>query len=227
MAVVTISRQYGSGGTEIAARVCEILGYRYLDKVLITQVAAEAGLSGKELVEFSEQRSAVRNFLDRLLRPGPHGVVRVETRARDETGSETISMEQLDEARCAKLVRSAIHAAYKQDDVVIVGRGGQDTLKNMPEVLHVRIVAPMGNRVLRIQGQEKVDVDEARRLALEHDQATARYLNQLFRVRGDNPELYHLVINTGRLSPESAAQIVVKAVEQLGIVTPTGSAAPL
>lgn len=215
MAVVTISRQYGSGGTEIAARVCEMLGYRYLDKVLITQVAAEAGLSGKELVEFFEQRSEVRNLLDRLVRPGPHGVVRVETRSRDETGSKMISVEQLDEARCAKLVRSAIHAAYKEDNVVIVGRGGQYTLKNMPGVLHVRVVAPMGNRILRIQGQDKVNAEEARRLAIEHDQATARYLNQLFGVRGDEPELYHLVINTGKWSPEIAAQIIPKAVEQL------------
>ena len=215
MAVVTISRQYGSGGTEIAARVCEMLGYRYLDKVLITQVAAEAGLSGKELVEFFEQRSEVRSLLDRLVRPGPHGVVRVETRSRDEAGGKMISVEQLDEARCAKLVRSAIHAAYKEDNVVIVGRGGQYTLKNMPGVLHVRVVAPMGNRILRIQGQDKVNAEEARRLAIEHDQATARYLNQLFGVRGDEPELYHLVINTGKWSPEIAAQIIPKAVEQI------------
>jgi cytidylate kinase len=215
MAVVTISRQYGSGGTEIATRVCEMLGYGYLDKVLMSQVAAEAGLCGAELVEFSEQRSEVRDFLDRLLRPGPHSVVRVRTRTRDAAGGETISVRELDEARCAKLVRSAIHAAYKQGDVVIVGRGGQDTLKNMPEVLHVRIVAPMAERVLRIQKQEQVDTETARRLAIEHDQATARYLNQLFRVRGDNPELYHLVINTGKWSLEDAAQVIVKSVEQL------------
>ena len=218
MAVVTISRQYGSGGTEVAARVCEMLSYRYLDKVLITQVAAEAGLSGKELIEFSEQRSEVRAFLDRLLRPGPHGVVRIETRSRDEAGSETISVEQLDEARCAKLVRSAIHAAYEQGDVVIVGRGGQATLKNMPGVLHVRVVAPMGNRILRIQEQEKVGAEEARRLAIKHDQATARYLKQLFGVRGDEPELYNLVINTGKWSSDTVAQIILKAVEQLPTV---------
>jgi cytidylate kinase len=82
-------------------------------------------------------------------------------------------------------------------------------------VLHVRIVAPMAERVLRIQKQEQVDTETARRLAIEHDQATARYLNQLFRVRGDNPELYHLVINTGKWSLEDAAQVIVKSVEQL------------
>jgi cytidylate kinase len=215
MAVVTISRQFGSAGTQIAERVCELLGYRYLDKVLITQVAAEAGLSGKELVDFSEERFEVRGFLDRLLRPGPHGVARLQTRTRDATGRETLSVEQLDEARCAKLVRSAIHAAYQQGDVVIVGRGGQVILQEMPGVLHVRVVAPMGTRILRLQKQEGVDAEQARRLAIQHDQATARYLDTLFGVRGDEATLYHLVINTGKWSPEAAAQITLNAVAQL------------
>lgn len=218
MAVVTVSRQFGSGGTQIAGRVCELLGYRYLDKVLMTQVAVETGLSGKELVDFSEERFEVRNFLDRLLRPGPHGVARAGTRSRDAAGRELLSVEELDEARCAKLVRGAIHAAYSQGDVVIVGRGGQVTLRDMPGVLHVRIVAPMGTRILRIQEQEGVDAEEARRLAIDHDQATVRYLRQLFRVRGDEPELYHILINTGRWSPEAAAQIILNAVSQLDAV---------
>ncbi len=46
MAVITISRQFGSGGLEITNRVCELLGYRYLDKLLMAQVAAEVGLCG-------------------------------------------------------------------------------------------------------------------------------------------------------------------------------------
>ena len=58
MAVVTVSRQFGSGGTQIAGRVCELLGYRYLDKVLMTQVAVESGLSGKELVDFTTAEGA-------------------------------------------------------------------------------------------------------------------------------------------------------------------------
>ncbi len=219
MAVVTMSRQFGSVGTQIASQVCETLDYRYLDKVLMTQVATEAGLSGKELVDFSEKRSEVRNFLDRLLRPGPHSVAWAETRSRDATGGETLSVEQLDEARCARLVRAAIHAAYQQGDVVIVGRGGQITLQEMPGVLHVRIVASMGTRILRIQAQEKVDAEEARRLAIQHDQATTRYLKQLFGVRGDEPELYHMLINTGKWSPEAAAQIICNAVEQLQMET--------
>ena len=71
MAVITISRQYGSGGTEVANRVCELLNYKYLDKEIIAAAAAEAGLSGGEVVEFHEEASEVRSFVDRLLFPGP------------------------------------------------------------------------------------------------------------------------------------------------------------
>jgi cytidylate kinase len=215
MAVITISRQYGSGGREIATRICELLGYRYLDKLLMTQVAAEVGLSGQELADFSEEYPKVRNFLERLLRPGPHGVVRVSVRSRDLTGAETLSVKQLDESRCASLVRSAIQTAYKQGDVVIVGRGGQAILQEVPDVLHVRIEAPMGTRILRIQIRERMGAEEARRLAIQQDQAAAQYLQRLFAIRWDNPTLYHILINTGKWELERAAQIIFNALSQL------------
>jgi cytidylate kinase len=215
MAVITISRQYGSGGREIAARVCELLGYRYLDKLLMTQVAAEVGLSGQELADFSEEYPKVRNFLERLLRPGPHGVVRVSVRSRDLTGAEILNVKQLDESRCASLVRSAIQTAYTQGDAVIVGRGGQAILQEVPDVLHVRIEAPMGTRILRIQKREGIDAEEARRLAIQQDQAAAQYLQRLFAIRWDNPTLYHILINTGKWESERTAQIIFNALSQL------------
>ncbi|MEJ2556137.1 MAG: cytidylate kinase-like family protein [Anaerolineae bacterium] len=215
MAVITISRQYGSGGREIAARICELLGYRYLDKLLMTQVAAEVGLSGQELADFSEEYPKVRNFLERLLRPGPHGVVRVSVRSRDLTGAETLSVKQLDESRCASLVRSAIQTAHKQEDVVIVGRGGQAILQEVPNVLHVRIEAPMGTRILQVQKRKGGNAEEARRLAIQQDQAAAQYLQRLFGIRWDNPILYHILINTGKWEPERAAQIIFNALGQL------------
>lgn len=215
MAVITISRQYGSGGREIATRVCELLGYRYLDKLLITQVASEVGLSGKELADFSEEHGKVRNFLGRLLRPSPHDFMRVSVRSRDASGAEILTVKHLDETRCASLVRSAIHKAYQHGDVVIVGRGGQAILQKMRGVLHVRLEALMGNRILRIQEGEGVNAEEARHLAIQQDQASAQYLKRLFGIRWDDPTLYHLLINTGKWELETAAQIIVQAVGQL------------
>ncbi len=217
MAVVTISRQFGSGGTEVARRVCELLEYRYLDKLLIGQVATEVGLSGKELVEFSEEHTKVRNFLERLLLPGPHTTARYSVRVQGEAGTRTVDVVQLDDARSASLVRSAIHTAYQQGDVVIVGRGGQATLQDMPGVLHVRIEAPMPARVLRIQARERIVAEEAREMALRHDKAAEQYLKKLFAIRWDDANLYHLIVNTGKWELEAAAQIIANAVERLPV----------
>jgi cytidylate kinase len=222
MTVITVSRQYGSGGREISARVCELLGYRYLDKLLITQVAAEVGLSGKELADFSEEQPKVRSFLERLLRPGPHDVVRVAVRSRDASGVQTLTVKHLDEWRCSSLVRSAIHTEYQQGDVVIVGRGGQATLQQMPDVLHVRLQAPMGIRILRVQKRDGVDAEEARRLAVQQDQASSQYLKRLFGIQWDDPTLYHMLINTGKWELETAAQLIVSAVRQFQKVLADG-----
>jgi cytidylate kinase len=215
MTVITISRQFGSGGFEITNRVCEMLGYRYLDKLLMTQVAAEVGLRGEELADFSEEHHEAKRFLDRLLMPGCHGVVRISVRSQDPSGRETLSEAQLDQARCANLVRTAIYAAYEQGDVVIVGRGGQATLQDVPDVLHVRIEAPLADRILRIQEREGVGPDEARELVRNHDQMAAKYLATLFDIRWDDPLLYHLVVNTGKLDLEAAALTIVSLVQQL------------
>jgi cytidylate kinase len=215
MAVVTISRQFGSGGTEVARRVCELLEYRYLDKLLMGQVAAEVGLSGKELVDFSEEHFKVRNFLERLFLPGPHTVARYSVRAQGAAGAETVNVVQLDDARSASLVRGAIHTAYQQGNVVIVGRGGQAALQDMSGVLHVRIEAPIGARILRIQAREGIVAEEARELALRQDGMSAQFLKTLFAIRWDDSSLYHLIINTGKWDIETAAQIIANAVERL------------
>ena len=80
MAVITFSRQYGSGGDEVADRVRERLGYRYFDKRLMAQVASEMGLSEGEIVDFTEADYEVRGFFDRLFgRRSPRVVAEVST----------------------------------------------------------------------------------------------------------------------------------------------------
>lgn len=219
MAVITISRQVGSGGREIAARVCELLGYEYFDKDLMARVAAEVGLSESEVVDYSEEHYRVKSFLERLF-PSPRVVARISTRTRDATGAVTLTVEQLDEAQCVELVRSAILAAYRRGNVVIVGRGGQAILQNRPGVLHVRIEAPMEVRLRQIQKREGLSAEEAQRLIVQRDQSSAKYLSQFFGIRWDDPLLYHLVINTGKWGPETAAQLIVTAASHLQAGSP-------
>ena len=133
MAVVTISRQYGSGGREVAARLCEILDYRYFDKGLMAEVASEVGLSAQEIVDFSEDEHRVAGFLDRLL-GRPQMITQARVWRESAAGARVMEAVDLDARQSIALVRSIIHAAYKQGDVVIVGRGGQAILWGLPGV---------------------------------------------------------------------------------------------
>jgi cytidylate kinase len=216
MAIITISRQVGSGSDEIASQVAKLLGYRYFDKRLMIQVAAEMGLSESEVVDFSEENYKAAGFLDRLLGRHSQTVTKVSTRKRDSTGVETLSLEQLDEAFCIDLIRMTIRAAYEQHNVVILGRGGQAILQDMPDVFHVRIVAPMDVRFRRIQAEKKgFTAEAAREWAVEQDRKTAEYLKRYFGIRWDDPMLYHMLLNTGKIEPWLAARFVANAVTQL------------
>jgi cytidylate kinase len=125
-------------------------------------------------------------------------------------------MEQLDEAFCVELVRTTIQAAYEQGNLIILGRGGQAILKDRPDVFHVRIAAPLEVRVRRIQAEKKgIIAEDAREWATEQDRKTAEYLKRFFEIRWDDPMLYHLEINTGKVEPGSAARIIANAVTQL------------
>lgn len=215
MAIVTISREYGSGGTEVAARVCELLGYQYIDKQIIARAAAEAGMAEGEVVSFTEQHSKMRSFLDRLLFPGPYVVAQVAVRGQDVAGEDRLAVEELDKAEALNLVRTAIHAEYKEGRAVIVGRGGQAVLQELPGVFHVRIIAPMPDRVLRVQQQEGLDLEYAHKRITQKDRKSGGYLEEVFDIDWDDAKLYHLVINLGKVSVEEAARLIALGVNQL------------
>ena len=82
MAVITISRQYGSGGDEITTQVCELLGYRFFDKRMMAWQASQVGLTEDEIVDFWVDNYKVQGFLNHLLR-GPRVVAHVATWKRD------------------------------------------------------------------------------------------------------------------------------------------------
>lgn len=212
MAVITISRQLGSGGNEIATLVADQLNYRYFDKRLLIEAAAETGLAKEHVVDFSEEHYEVRSFLSRLFRSGPRPVKTVSVRQRGTAGTPTLSEETIDEVQYVELIKRSIRVAYEAGDIVIVGRGGQAVLQDEPNVLHIRVVAPLGVRIARLQEQAELTVEDAQRKLSHQDRATAEYLGRFFGVRWEDATLYGLTINTNRLSIETAAQVVVDAV---------------
>ena len=213
MAVITISRQYGSGGDEIASRVCELLGYRYFDKRMMAQVASEMGLTSKEVIDSQEERHEVLSFFERLF---GHKVTEARVSTDEAGGARTVELGELDSKRYVTMVRDLIQTAAQQGDVVIMGRGGQAILKDQPGVLHVRLDASFDERVRRVQEQQRfTNPAAARDFVAGRDRAGADYIRTYYGADWDDPALYHLTLNTGLWDTESAAQIIADAVRRL------------
>lgn len=215
MAVITISRQYGSEGDEIAANVCQILGYQAFDKQLMAKVAAEAGLTEGELVDFTEDQHKVRGFLDRLLGSPRQIVTQTRSWGEDRYGVRTLDVKAIDVTESITLVQTVIRAAYGHGNFVIVGRGGQAVLRNEPGVLHVRIEAPLETRIHRVQLREGLTYELSRDAVAQRDRAAADYLKRFYGVDWSDSLLYHLILNTGRWGIESASRLIVDAVSLL------------
>jgi cytidylate kinase len=223
VAVVTISRQYGSGGREVAAQLCELLGYRYFDKDLMSAVAHEVGLSPQEIVDFSEDQHQVSSFLGRVLRR-PQPVRQARAWTEDKSGARTQEVVELDARQSITMVRAVIHAAAKQGDVVIVGRGGQVVLQGQPGVLHVRIQAPLEERVLRVSQRDGLTREAARELIAERDRAAQDYLHTFYSIAVGDPTRYHLVLNTGLWNVETATKIIADMLRYLPAAEPVAEA---
>lgn len=214
MAVVTISRLYGSGGDEIAARVCKLLDYRLFDRTLMDRMAAEVGLSPSQIVDFSEADHQTRGFLERLF-SRPTTVAQIRTWTEDTKGVRRPEVQELDQAQAIDLVRGTIQVAYKHGNVVIVGRGGQVVLHDKPGVFHVRIEAPLEHRIQSTQEEEGLYPAQAQVLVEDRDRAAEDYLRRFYGVDASDSRYYHLVINTGLLDVDTATHLIVTAIQRL------------
>ncbi len=224
MAVITISRQYGSGGDEIAEEICSTTGYSLFDKRILARAASQAGLSDQEIIECSEENYKCLNFLDRLF-GRPHLVTQARVWKEDRDGVRTREEIQLGEEITLPLITRAVQSAYEKDNIVIVGRGGQVILQDRPGVLHVRVEAPLEERILRVREypmlakQTYSDSVEARRAAQNlietNDSASADFLRRVYNVDWADPMMYHLVINTAKLDVYRATKLIIATIQEM------------
>ena len=207
MAVISISRQAGSGGHEIAELVSKKLGYRLFNQELMTKIGKEAGITKGEVVDLTAERhhsgAATGDRAFGLLQANP---LAYGTYEASGAGAED---------RSAEVVTRVMLVAYEKGDIVIEGRGSQGVLRDKPGVLHVRFVAPVEQRVEKLMKRDNIGHNEARKKVKEADQAQVYYIRRYFTVDIHDPTLYHLIINTGKLTVDAAADLVIKALESL------------
>jgi cytidylate kinase len=208
MAVITISRQYGSGGYEIARLLCDRLGYQYFDKDLMAQLGAQMGLAPDQVVDLPEDKHQVQSLVARLFGavPNPFGDPGEWALPAKLDAQQQLSVQTF---------QGLIRAAHDHDKVVVVGRGGQVVLHDVPDVLHVRVVAPIEMRIRRVQESAGVTADAARKQVAQRDQASADYVKRFYDVDWADPLLYDVAINMRRITPAAAADLIIKALDCL------------
>ncbi len=202
MSVITISRELGSQGTEIAHRVAERLGYECLDRELIAAIAQEAGVEEADIAGKEESISA----RPRIVGPEMAAFFRRQRYASPQP------QEALEDQAYIELVRKAIYDRAEAGSVVVLGRGGQMVLRNWPGVLHVYITAPLEVRVAHVAQEQGIGRQLAERLVNESDRQRRGYIRHFYNnADWTNPRYYHLIVDTGRIPPEVAAELIILA----------------
>lgn len=185
MPVITVSRELGSRGDDIAVAVAERLGLRLVGRELINRAARQAGAPEVALAEIDE--------LGLLgVKPSPAAL-------------------QLYREKVTAVMRELAAAG----NIVLVGRGGQVALAGQPGVLHVRIVAPYEQRIRMVEARCNVPAAVATARIEASDRARSAYLRRSYGVSGDDPKLYDLILNMAQLDVATAIDLVCLAAERL------------
>lgn len=210
MPVVTVSRQYASGGGEIAQRVAEKLGAELLDRELIHEVAQRLGLPEDVVIEHDERGETIIARLVNALR-----VSYPDASSPPDLFETPGDFPDLSNRAYVQVIEQVIQEAARSDNGVIVGRGSQFVLRNHPRTLHVHVYAPFDLRVQAIMVQQSVPRNEAERVVRDFDGARARYARHFYHADWQGPEHYHLLVNAGTLERELATDLIVTAARSL------------
>lgn len=225
MPIVTLSRQLGSGGDAIALEVAQALGLRMVDRRVINQAAIGAGVprGAMEELEYEGRRGLVERMLN-VVYGMPAIPTTLEPSSRDVSAASTMfggflsplhPPMSLSMREYVRVVGMVIRDLARDGNVVIVGRGGQVVLQDMPGVLHVQVVASFARRVTTLMAREGIDRREATARLRANDRARADYLQRYHGINWRDAMLYDLILNTDNLPLSVAVAAIVGACRSL------------
>jgi len=206
MPVVTISRQYASGGGPIAQRVADELGIDLLDRALIQEVAQRLGLPEALVSERDERGDSLITQLVNALR-----LSYPDISAPTDMFDVSSAYPDLSDRAYVQTIEQVIQEASKSDNIVVVGRGSHYVLRNHPRALHVYVYAPFDLRVQRVMVEQGVNRADAERLTRDFDHARARFARHFYHADWQSPKDYHLMINAGEIGEATACDLIVRA----------------
>lgn len=204
--VVTIARQVGTNGEEVARIVASSLGYRLLDYRLVQEAAQEAGVSPETISEAEHKPSFFGRIIEALAR-NPAGPASGQWGEPINIGATPL----LTSSDYRQLVEQVVQDFANQGNVVLLGHGAQFMLKDRADTFRVLVVGSETARMRRLMASMGVDEGKAREVVQRTDKERNDYFRSYYDVGWTDPSSYDLTVNTDHLNPQQAADLILGA----------------
>ncbi len=197
MAVITISRQIGSGRELLGKMLAEKLGYNFANQNIIQMIAKEANVSENmvKLVE-TEGGTKLSKILSKIV-----STRHIENILKSDQG-------YIDEKVYLDYLILVIAQIADEGNVIILGRGSQYVLKNHPDAYHFLLIDKTENRIKFVMENYNMSHSQATRYITREDKRRKTLYGKLGKRDFDHPSHYHLVLNMNRFSLESARDLI-------------------
>ena len=200
MPLITISRQYGSGGSEVAERVATALGWHLYDNAVVDEVARRLGMSTEEV---SAREERVPSLPERIASAMALGVPEVMPTVADLAT-------QPSEERIVEMTKRVIEEAVQAGPAVLVGRGAQCMLAARADALHVFCYAPPDALASYVVTNLGVSPRGRTRIVAENNHQREQYVKRHWKRNWRDVANYHLCVNTAWLGLDGAAELIVQ-----------------
>jgi cytidylate kinase len=198
--IITIEREYGCGGGDIAQMLASGLGWKLWDQQLTEEIARLAHCP-KAVVEAREERND----------PLYYRLFKSFMRGSYEGSINAPKLNLVDSETILRITRRVVEHAAERGNCVIVGRGSQQFLKNRPDTLRVFLYAPRENKVRRLLARGKNE-QEAEELVDTVDRERADFIRKYFNVEWPDRAIYHTMMNTA-IGEESVVRMILSFIE--------------
>ncbi len=202
MAVITISRQFGAGGRTLGEMVAKKLGYEFYDNEVIQMVSIHAKVSADSVDALEKETGGI--FKKVITDVVPKGLKDLIVSRKQETIDEEIYVD---------ILQKIITEIAEDGNAVIIGRGSQYILKDRENTFHVLITADGKDREKFLEEKYDLTHDQAIRAVGQDDRRRANLFRKFGVTDYDQPERYHLVLNTSKLDFDTACELICELVK--------------
>ena len=231
MPVITINGPIGSGPVTIGQMVSQQLELDFVDRLVFTQAARLVGKPVGALIDKEQRVVRFRDRLGRFLqtmleRSAMSGVsgepyfgrgidtLPPETYA-ELAGESTAAATKVDDKAFIEAITTVVKDLSHKGNVVIIGRMANIILADTPGVIHVGLLAPLAVRTQTLMQREHLEHDEAEVYVEELERARIAFVSKFFKVHPNDPTLYHMMLNMGKMQPKTAAEAIAHAAGDL------------